>query len=174
VAKLKAAEFNTAVALDAVQCLGGDGYTRDYPVEQILRDAKLWEIGGGSAEALRQLLFSQVRRSWEAEQRPIAAEAVVRHTDGETAERVLELLADDYRRHPALYSDEAELPARLNVSDDDLEKALVHLAEQGCVRRWTGSRNVKLVKASYTGLQAIHPIEYYRRIPDWVSPDEVF
>lgn len=174
VAKLKAAEFNTAVALDAVQCLGGDGYTRDYPVEQILRDAKLWEIGGGSAESLRQLLFSQVRRSWEAERRPIAAKTVVRQSDGDTAERVLELLADDYCRHPALYSDETELRERLDVSDDDLEKALVRLAEQGRVRRWTGNRDVKLVKASYAGLQAVHPIEYYRQIPDWVSPDEVF
>jgi alkylation response protein AidB-like acyl-CoA dehydrogenase len=172
IAKLKAAEYNTAVALDAVQCLGGDGYTRDYPVEQILRDAKLWEIGGGSAESLRGLIFGQVRRSWEGERgRPPAAQ--VADTRG-LEERLLEVLADEYRRHPALYTEESDLRARLDVSEDDLQKALGRLEERQWLRRWTGSRGLRLAKASYRGLQAAQPLQYYRRIPEWVSPDEVF
>jgi alkylation response protein AidB-like acyl-CoA dehydrogenase len=55
-AKLLASEVATQVALDAVQILGGYGYLRDYPVERILRDAKLCEIGEGTSEVQRMLI----------------------------------------------------------------------------------------------------------------------
>ena len=37
------------VALDAIQMLGGKGYISEYPTGRLLRDAKLYEIGAGSA-----------------------------------------------------------------------------------------------------------------------------
>ncbi|MCC7274155.1 MAG: isovaleryl-CoA dehydrogenase, partial [Alphaproteobacteria bacterium] len=42
---LYAAEKATWMALEAIQCLGGNGYTNDYPTGRLLRDAKLYEIG---------------------------------------------------------------------------------------------------------------------------------
>ncbi|RBP15799.1 isovaleryl-CoA dehydrogenase [Roseiarcus fermentans] len=53
---LYAAERATAVALDAIQILGGNGYTNDYPVARLLRDAKLYEIGAGTSEIRRMLI----------------------------------------------------------------------------------------------------------------------
>jgi isovaleryl-CoA dehydrogenase len=53
---LYCAEAATKVALDAIQCLGGVGYTTDYPVGRILRDAKLYEIGAGTSEIRRMLI----------------------------------------------------------------------------------------------------------------------
>lgn len=50
VAKLYVAEETTRVALDAVQLLGGNGYMQEYRVEMLARDAKLFEIGGGTNE----------------------------------------------------------------------------------------------------------------------------
>lgn len=50
VAKLYVAEETTRVALDAVQILGGNGYMQEYRVEMLARDAKLFEIGGGTNE----------------------------------------------------------------------------------------------------------------------------
>src|SRR5215471_6588912 len=47
---LYAAEKATAVALDAIQCLGGNGYINDFPTGRLLRDAKLYEIGAGTSE----------------------------------------------------------------------------------------------------------------------------
>ena len=38
------------MALEAIQCLGGDGYTNEYPTGRLLRDAKLYEIGAGTSE----------------------------------------------------------------------------------------------------------------------------
>ena len=53
---LFASERATQVALEAIQALGGNGYTRDYPAERLLRDAKLYEIGAGTQEIRRMLI----------------------------------------------------------------------------------------------------------------------
>ncbi|MDF1794811.1 MAG: isovaleryl-CoA dehydrogenase [Thalassobaculaceae bacterium] len=53
---LYAAEKATWMALEAIQCLGGNGYTNDYPTGRILRDAKLYEIGAGTSEVRRMLI----------------------------------------------------------------------------------------------------------------------
>lgn len=53
---LYSAEKATQVALDAIQCLGGNGYTNEYPTGRLLRDAKLYEIGAGTSEIRRMLI----------------------------------------------------------------------------------------------------------------------
>jgi isovaleryl-CoA dehydrogenase len=53
---LFAAEKATAIALDAIQCLGGNGYINEYPTGRLLRDAKLYEIGAGTSEIRRMLI----------------------------------------------------------------------------------------------------------------------
>jgi isovaleryl-CoA dehydrogenase len=53
---LYAAERATQTALDAMQLLGGNGYTNDYAAGRLLRDAKLYEIGAGTSEIRRMLI----------------------------------------------------------------------------------------------------------------------
>jgi len=53
---LFAAERATAMALEAIQCLGGTGYMNDAPTGRLLRDAKLYEIGAGTSEIRRWLI----------------------------------------------------------------------------------------------------------------------
>ena len=53
---LYASEKATWMALEAIQCLGGNGYTNDYPTGRLLRDAKLYEIGAGTSEIRRMLI----------------------------------------------------------------------------------------------------------------------
>ncbi|MDQ2696296.1 MAG: isovaleryl-CoA dehydrogenase [Pseudomonadota bacterium] len=53
---LYAAERATWMALQAIQCLGGNGYINDYPTGRLLRDAKLYEIGAGTSEIRRLLI----------------------------------------------------------------------------------------------------------------------
>lgn len=52
-AKLFASETSVRAALQAIQIFGGYGYTKEYPVERYLRDAKLMEIGEGTSEIQR-------------------------------------------------------------------------------------------------------------------------
>jgi isovaleryl-CoA dehydrogenase len=53
---LYAAEKATWMALEAIQCLGGNGYINEYPTGRFLRDAKLYEIGAGTSEIRRMLI----------------------------------------------------------------------------------------------------------------------
>ncbi|MFA1625359.1 isovaleryl-CoA dehydrogenase [Rhizobium mongolense] len=53
---LYAAEKATGMALEAIQALGGNGYTNDYAAGRLLRDAKLYEIGAGTSEIRRMLI----------------------------------------------------------------------------------------------------------------------
>ncbi len=53
---LFSAEQATQMALQAIQTLGGNGYTNEFPVGRLLRDAKLYEIGAGTSEIRRMLI----------------------------------------------------------------------------------------------------------------------
>jgi isovaleryl-CoA dehydrogenase len=53
---LLASENAVKTCLEAIQALGGAGYTRDFPVERLLRDAKLYDIGAGTNEIRRFLI----------------------------------------------------------------------------------------------------------------------
>eukprot|EP00271_Cylindrocystis_brebissonii_P017285 TRINITY_DN4433_c0_g1_i2.p1 TRINITY_DN4433_c0_g1~~TRINITY_DN4433_c0_g1_i2.p1 ORF type:complete len:260 (-),score=48.63 TRINITY_DN4433_c0_g1_i2:1421-2200(-) len=56
------AEHATQLALQAIQCLGGNGYINEYPTGRLLRDAKLYEIGAGTSEIRRMLIGRQLFR----------------------------------------------------------------------------------------------------------------
>lgn len=57
---LYASESAVKMALEAIQALGGAGYTKDFPVERFLRDAKLYDIGAGTSEVRRFLIGREV------------------------------------------------------------------------------------------------------------------
>lgn len=59
-AKLYASEMVMRVTTEAVQILGGYGYMREFPVERMMRDAKLMAIGGGTSEVQRLIIAREI------------------------------------------------------------------------------------------------------------------
>ena len=59
-AKLFAAEAASDVTRRAVQLFGGYGYTREYPVERMMRDAKITEIYEGTSEIQRVVISGNI------------------------------------------------------------------------------------------------------------------
>jgi isovaleryl-CoA dehydrogenase len=57
---LYASERATWMALEAIQCLGGNGYINDFSTGRLLRDAKLYEIGAGTSEIRRMLIGREI------------------------------------------------------------------------------------------------------------------
>jgi isovaleryl-CoA dehydrogenase len=57
---LFASEKATWMALEAIQCLGGNGYINEFPTGRLLRDAKLYEIGAGTSEIRRMLIGREI------------------------------------------------------------------------------------------------------------------
>jgi len=64
-AKLYASETATRAALKAIQIHGGYGYTRAFPVERYLREAKLCEIGEGTSEIQRMIIARELLKKEE-------------------------------------------------------------------------------------------------------------
>ena len=61
-AKVFASDAAMKVTMDAVQVMGGAGYMRDYPIEKMMRDAKITQIYEGSNEALRTAIAFELRK----------------------------------------------------------------------------------------------------------------
>ena len=61
-AKLYASEMSSFVTNKAIQIHGGYGYIKDYPVERLMRDAKLTEIGEGTSEVQRLVIARELLR----------------------------------------------------------------------------------------------------------------
>ncbi len=61
---LHTSEAATKIALDTIQCLGGNGYTTEFAAERLLRDAKLYEIGAGTSEIRRMLIGRNLVRHY--------------------------------------------------------------------------------------------------------------
>ena len=61
---LYASEKAVWMALEAIQCLGGNGYINDYPTGRLLRDAKLYDIGAGTNEIRRMLIGREVFKKY--------------------------------------------------------------------------------------------------------------
>ena len=62
IAKLTASDAAMRVTTDAVQVLGGNGYTRDYPVERLFRDAKVTQIFEGTNQIQRMVIGRDLLR----------------------------------------------------------------------------------------------------------------
>ena len=61
---LLSAERATQMALEAIQILGGNGYTNDYPTGRLMRDSKLFEIGGGTSEVRRMVIGRSINAEY--------------------------------------------------------------------------------------------------------------
>lgn len=169
-AKLYATDRLTKTTLDAIQCHGGDGYMRNYPVERYMRDSKLIEIGAGPNEILRHLVWRQwlkghrslqksSRKPFEQVSMPIE----------EAKKKIMEELAVFYRRHPALYMERDEMMERLGVTGEDLDGALKALEAERLVALHRKGGAITLIKATYEGLKRAKPQQYYTFFPDFVD-----
>jgi acyl-CoA dehydrogenase len=59
-AKAYAADMAMKVATDAVQVFGGYGYSKEYPVEKLMRDAKIYQIYEGTSQIQRLIIAKEI------------------------------------------------------------------------------------------------------------------
>ena len=59
-AKYYTSELSVKISNEAVQILGGYGYTKDFPVERFYRDSKLCTIGEGTSEIQKLVIAKQI------------------------------------------------------------------------------------------------------------------
>ena len=89
-------------------------------------------------------------------------------------EDVLRLLAENYRVNPGLHMTMSDITEWLDISDTELNSYLENLEEQGLAGLYRTRKGIALARVTYTGLQKAHDPEYYRYIPGWVDPKDIF
>jgi len=172
---------------EAQQVMGGDGWTLFYPLETFMRDAKVNQLGAGTSEVMRMVLYRQGIRAMADELRmphrhvhpklnvPIStSKPVVVKDANETT--LLEVLAEDYRVNPGLYMSRTDLKETFSsISDDQLNQLLTSLEAKGLVKLYKDRRgNIALAKATYKGLKQAKPLDYYKWYPDWLNKNHIF
>ncbi len=167
--------------------MGGDGWTRFYPLETFMRDAKVNQLGAGTSEVMRMVLFRQGTRAMRNELKmphrrihpklgvPISTTKPMVKTEV-NEKTMLELLAEDYCVNPGLYMSREDMKEKFaDVGDEQLDKLLTSLEAKGLVKLYKDRRgNIALAKATYEGLKKAKSSKYYQWFPEWIKRDQLF
>ncbi len=185
--KLFASDSLLKVAIDAIQCMGGNGVMKIYPAERYLRDAKLNQIAAGTNEVLRLLIYRMGNRLFADDLKPpvrvmdeelatpLPLGAAPQRKPVQNEMDVLKVLAENYRVNPGLHMTLADMKELLDVSDEVLLQHLASLEAKGLASQFKGRRGqVEMAKPTLRGIKEAFPPEYYRHIPDWVTAEDIF
>jgi alkylation response protein AidB-like acyl-CoA dehydrogenase len=190
IAKLYNTDKGMEMFIEATQCMGGDGVTRFYPVESLIRDTKIVHIAAGTNEVMRLIIYGMGLRALEKDLKPpirkVHEELNVPISVGfagvqmekkiiEKEDDLLDVLAENYKVNPGLYMNSEDLKGVLEVSDEDINKFLTALEEKGLVDLYRGRKGeIRLARATYEGLRKAKPKEEYRWFPEWVKKEDIF
>ena len=186
-AKLFSSESLLQSAVEAIQCMGGNGVTKYYPVERIMQHAKVTQIYQGTNEIMKVIIFRQGLRSMvndlKVPFRAIDDELKVPMPLGKapplktasSEEDLLAVLAEEYRVNTGLHMTKEDIKERLDISDEDFNKYLISLEEKGLINLFRDRRGtITLARATFIGLAKANPLEYYKYTPSWVNEEDIF
>jgi alkylation response protein AidB-like acyl-CoA dehydrogenase len=186
-AKLFTSEIYEKLISDAIQVMGGDGWTRFYPVESYLRDAKVNQIGAGTNDIMKLVIFRGGLRALGKDLKmprrrineklgvPISSVKPLPRLET-NEENILKALAEDYQVNPGLFISREDLKERLTDTDDEkLDRILTALEQKDFVKLYRDSRGtITLTKATYKGLRKAGPLEKYKWYPNWLDRKFIF
>ncbi|WXG47182.1 MAG: acyl-CoA dehydrogenase family protein [Candidatus Atabeyarchaeum deiterrae] len=190
IAKLMNSEYARDVGLDAIQIMGGDGCTKFFPVERLLRDSKIGEIIAGTSEIQKYVIYRMYLMSMKAELKPRAKlrfhpelKVPVMSTkpsefNGKPVneENILKVLGENYRNIPGAYMTVDDIKEEFGSKDTvAVNNSLLKLEEKKLVVLFRDKKgSVELGKATYTGLRQAYPLEHYKWFPPWYRPEDIF
>jgi alkylation response protein AidB-like acyl-CoA dehydrogenase len=185
--KLYSSDSAFRVAAEAIQCMGGNGVMQIYPVERVLRDAKLNQIAAGTNEIQRLLIYRMgnsilgeylkppMRVMDEELNLPVPVGKIPPPTPVKDEMDVLRTLAENYRVNPGLHMKIADIRQILDVSEEDLLKYLDILEEKGLASQLSNRKGkVELATATLPGIKEAFPLEHYKYIPSWTAKEDLF
>ena len=186
ICKLYGTDMLMRSSVEAAQVMGGDGVTRFYPLDRIVRDAKTGQIAGGTSEAMKLLIYRMGLREMADELKmprrvineelgvPMSSATAPAKQTQINDDNLLKVLAEDYRVNPGLYMSREDLKEYFDVEDEALDRALASLEEKKLVKLYRRRGRIGPAKATYEGLKKANPQEYYRWFPPRVREDDIF
>ncbi|MBW2561398.1 MAG: acyl-CoA/acyl-ACP dehydrogenase [Deltaproteobacteria bacterium] len=186
VSKLYASDSLMEMAIEAIQCMGGHGVLRIYPLERIMQGAKLSQIAAGTSEVLKLLIYRQGTRRMKEDLKvpqrivdpelkvPLPVGHATTKTKAESELDVLAIMAENYRVNPGLHMTMDDIKEWLDIEDVVLVEYLESLEAKGYAGLYRTRRGIELARITLSGIQVAHPPEYYNHIPEWVEPQDMF
>ncbi|TFG09028.1 MAG: acyl-CoA dehydrogenase [Promethearchaeota archaeon] len=187
IAKWMISEYVRDAGLRAVQVLGGDGLTKFYPAERIVREGKIGEIVAGTTEVQKMIIYrfasmlptfnETMRFRWNEEvNAPLLSKKESQFKGLEiNDENILKVIAHDYKVNPGLYMTPDDVRSDIGGSRSAIRKTFESLEEKNLiVTHRDRSGKIELVKATYEGLKKAFPEEYYRWFPAWYDESDKF
>ncbi len=186
ICKLYGADMLMHSSVEAAQVMGGDGVTKFYPLDRILREAKTGQIAGGTSEAMKLLIYRMGLREMADELKmprrvinkelgvPMPSAAAPAKQSQINDNKLLKVLAEDYRVNPGLYMSREDLKEHFDVEDEELDRVLVSLEGKKLVKLYRRRGIIELAKATYAGLKKANPQEYYRWFPSRIRKEDIF
>ena len=186
IAKIYCTEASRKVGTKAVQIAGGDGLTRFYPLERLVREAKIGEIVAGTTEVQKMIIyrmtqqkrgFLDIKHYFKLHEKlgvPIVTNGPSQWEGIEiNKDNILKVLAEDYRVNPGLYMTIDDLKLQTGGRKKPIIQALEDLEKEGTIVTYKGrDGKIMMGKANFVGLRKAFPKEHYRYYPDWVKEDE--
>jgi len=186
-AKLFTSETYERLISDAIMVMGGDGWTKFYPVETYLRDAKVNQIGAGTNDIMKLVILRGElkalgkdlkmprRRIHERLGVPVSTDEPLPKLEA-SEDNALKALAEDYLVNPGLFMSREDLKERLTDSGDEkLDQLLKGLEAKSLVRLYKDGRGtIALAKATYEGLRKAGELDRYKWFPEWLSKEFIF
>jgi len=185
-AKVFICEGAMKAALDAIQVMGGDGVTPFYPLSAIMKVSKVENIAGGTMEACRLVIYRTGLRQMADELKmphrvihrelgvPVPASSPPEKDRSIDEEKLLKLLAEDYRVNPGLFMSREDIRDYFDVDAARIEEVLLSLEKKGWAKLHRDKKGVALAKATYDGLKKANPREHYRWFPSWAREENIF
>lgn len=187
IAKMINCEYAREVGVKAIQILGGDGLTKFYPIERVLREAKIGEIVAGTTEIQKKIIYRfssmlpmfnlSMRLRWFDEiNAPVISKKESQFKGLEiNDENVLKVVAHDYKVNPGLYMTPEDVREDIGGGRSEIKKILEFLEEQKLIVSHRDRQDkIELIKATYEGLKKAFPKEYYQWFPDWYQDSDKF
>ena len=187
ISKMFVVDEGMHTAVEAIQVMGGNGATRFYPVERIMRDMKVGQIAAGTSEVLKLLIYRMGMRALKDDLKvppraiddelkvpmPIGKPLPRKHASNEND--VLAVLAENYRINPGLHMTMDDIKELLDVNDESLNKYLASLEEKEVASLYRDKRGaVSLARVTLKGLSQANPPDYYQYMPEWVGLEDMF
>jgi hypothetical protein len=187
IAKWMISEYVRDAGLRAVQVLGGDGLTKFYPAERIVREGKIGEIVAGTTEVQKMIIYrfasmlptfnEPMRFRWDEEvNAPLLSKRESQFKGLEiNDENLLKVIAHDYKVNPGLYMTPDDVRTDIGGSRSAIRKVFESLEEKKLIATHRDrDGKIALVKATYEGLKKAFPEEYYRWFPGWYDESDIF
>ncbi len=187
IAKMIITEYIRETGEKAIQIMGGDGLTRFYPVERVLREGKTGEIVAGTNEVQKMIIYrfsamlpaynESIRLKWNDELNV----PLISNKDSQfkgmdlNEENILKVIAHDYKVNPGLYMTPDDVREDIGGSRSTIRKIFESLEEKKLIVTHRDRQGkIALVKGTYDGLKKAFSKEYYQWFPDWYDDVDKF